>query len=55
MAYVGWQFTRAALVNIPAIVLAIVSALLVFRHKVNSVWLVLAGAVAGILIRAAGL
>ena len=55
MAYVGWQFTRAALVNIPAIVLAIVSALLVFRYKVNSVWLVLAGAVAGILIRAAGL
>ena len=55
MAYVGWQFTRAALVNIPAIALAIVSALLVFRYKVNSVWLVLAGAVAGILIRAAGL
>ena len=55
MAYVGWQFTRAALVNIPAIVLAIVSALLVFRYKVNSVWLVLAGAVAGILIRGAGL
>jgi chromate transporter len=55
MAYVGWQFTRAALVNIPAMVLAIVSALLVFRYKVNSVWLVLAGAVAGILIRAAGL
>ena len=55
MAYVGWQFTRAALVNIPAIVLAIGSVLLVFRYKVNSVWLVLAGAAAGILIRAAGL
>jgi chromate transporter len=55
MAYVGWQFTRAALVNIPAIVLAVVSALLVFRYKVNSAWLVLGGAIAGILIRAFGL
>ena len=55
MAYVGWQFTRAALVNIPAIVLAVVSALLVFRYKVNSAWLVLGGAFAGILIRAFGL
>jgi chromate transporter len=54
VAYVGWQFTRAALVNIPAILLALVSALLVFRYKVNSAWLVLAGAIAGILIRAAG-
>jgi chromate transporter len=54
MAYVGWQFTCAALVNIPAIVLAVVSALLVFRYKVNSAWLVLGGAIAGILIRAFG-
>src|SRR6516225_8966850 len=52
MAHVGWQFARAALVNIPAIVLAIVSALLVFRYKVNSVWLVLAGAILGILLQA---
>jgi chromate transporter len=55
MACVGWQFTRAALVNIPAIVLAVVSALLVFRYKVNSAWLVPGGAIAGILIRAFGL
>jgi chromate transporter len=51
MAYVGWQFTRAALVNIPAIVLAVASALLVFRYKVNSAWLVLGGAIAGILLQ----
>jgi len=51
MAYVGWQFTRAALVNIPAIVLALVSALLVFRYKVNSAWLVLGGAIAGTLLQ----
>lgn len=54
MAYVGWQFTRAALVNIPAIVLAVVGALLVFRYKVNSAWLVLGGATVGILLRALG-
>ena len=52
MAYVGWQFTRAALVNIPAIGLALVSALLVFRYKTNSAWLVLAGAIVGVLLQA---
>jgi chromate transporter len=51
MAYVGWQFARASLVNVPAAILAIVSAVLVFRYKVNSAWLVLGGAVAGILLR----
>ena len=51
MAFVGWQFTRAALVNIPAMVLAVVSALLVFRYKVNSPWLVLGGAIAGIVLQ----
>jgi chromate transporter len=52
MAHVGWQFARAALVNIPAIVLALVGALLVFRYRVNSAWLVLAGAIVGILLQA---
>ena len=54
MGFVGWQFARAALVNVPAVVLAIVSLVLVFRYKVNSAWLVLGGAVAGILLRAFG-
>ena len=52
MAYVGWQFARASLMNVPAAVLAIACAILVFRYKVNSAWLVLGGAVAGILLRA---
>ena len=51
MAYVGWQFTRAALVNLPAAVLSIMSVLLVFRYKVNSAWLVLVGALVGILLQ----
>jgi chromate transporter len=52
MAFVGWQFARASLVHVPAVVLAIVSAVLVFRYKVNSAWLVLGGAIAGILLHA---
>jgi chromate transporter len=51
MAVVGWQFARAAIVNMPAILLMIVSAGLVFRYKVNSAWLVLGGAIVGIVLR----
>jgi len=50
MAFVGWQFARASLVNAPAVILAILSAVLVFRYKINSTWLVLGGAIAGILL-----
>jgi chromate transporter len=49
MAFVGWQFTRGSLTNLPAILIAAVSAILVFRYKVNSAWMVLGGALAGIL------
>lgn len=51
MAYVGWQLARAVLVNWPGIVLSLASAILVFRYKVNSAWLVLGGALAGILLQ----
>jgi chromate transporter len=51
MAFVGWQFGRAALTNVPAAILATLSAVLVIRYKVNSTWLVLGGAAAGILLR----
>ena len=54
MAFVGWQFGRASLVNVPAVILATLSALLVFRYKVNSTWLVLGGAAAGIVLRLLG-
>jgi len=54
MAFVGWQFGRAALVNIPAVILAALSVVLVFRYKVNSTWLVLGGAAAGIVLRVLG-
>jgi chromate transporter len=54
MAFVGWLFGRAALVNVPAVILAALSAILVFRYKINSTWLVLGGAAAGILLRLMG-
>jgi chromate transporter len=54
MAFVGFQFARATLTNIPSVVLAIISAFLLFRFKVNSAWLVLGGAIAGILLRSLG-
>ena len=54
MAFVGWQFGRAALVNAPAIILAVLSVVLVFRYKINSTWLVLGGDAAGIALRVMG-
>jgi chromate transporter len=54
MATVSWQFARAAFVNLPAIVLGLVSLLLVFRYKTNSAWIVLGGATAGVLLRIFG-
>jgi chromate transporter len=51
MAEVSFQFARAALVDVPAVVLGVVSLLLVIRFRVNSAWLVLGGAVAGILLQ----
>jgi chromate transporter len=54
MATVSWQFGRAALVNVPAIVLGLASLVLVIRYRVNSAWLVLGGATAGILFQMLG-
>ncbi len=54
MGFVGWQFARASLVNWPAAVIAVISVVLVFRYRTNSAWLVVGGAVAGILLRSVG-
>ena len=51
MAFVGWQFARATLVGASPILIAAISAFLSIRYKVDSAWLVLGGAVAGILVR----
>jgi len=54
MATVSWQFAHAALVNVPAAILCLISLLLVFRYKVNSAWIVLGGALAGMALAAFG-
>ncbi len=50
MAVVTWQMGRAAIDDVPTAGLALVSAGLLFRFRLNSVWLVLGGAAAGLLM-----
>jgi len=51
MAAVTFQLGRAALVDISTVILLAVSAILLVRFRVNTVWLVLGGALAGLMIR----
>jgi len=50
MFFVTYLLARAALVDVPTILLAVFASLLLFRYRVNSAWLVLAGGVAGLLV-----
>ena len=49
MAAVTWQLGRAAVIDWFTAVLALISAVLVFRLKINSAWLVLGGGIIGLL------
>ena len=49
MAFVGFQFARETVTSPLAVVILAVAAVLVFRFRVNSAWVVLGGAVAGLL------
>jgi len=49
MAAVTWQLGRSALPDVRAAVIGVVALVLLLRYRVNSAWLVLAGAVAGLL------
>jgi chromate transporter len=49
MARVTWELGRAAVVDAVTVGLALVSALLLSRYRVNSVWLILGGAAVGLL------
>lgn len=51
MAAVTYQLGRAALVDWLTVIVAIVAAVLVFRFKINSVWLVLGGGTLGLLYK----
>ncbi len=55
MVFVEWQFARETLLNVPGIAIALIAAVLVMRFRVNSAWVVLGGAAAGILMRFAHL
>ena len=45
------QADRAAIVDAPTAALAVAAALLLLRFRINSAWLVLGGAVAGLVVR----
>ena len=49
MAVVTCQLTRAAIVDWLTLVLGLASAFLLVRYKLNSVWLILGGAVGGLM------
>ncbi|MCB0095413.1 MAG: chromate transporter, partial [Caldilineaceae bacterium] len=50
MMGVTWQLGRAAITDWLTALLAVVSAVILFRWQINSAWLVLAGAVIGLLL-----
>jgi chromate transporter len=49
MAAVTWQLGRASLTDPLTILIALVSLVLLVRFKVNSTWLILGGAIVGLL------
>ncbi len=51
MAAVAWELGRAAVIDWFTALLAVIAAALLIRFRVNSVWLVLGGGVAGIVYR----
>jgi chromate transporter len=51
MGVVAWQLGRAAIVDVPTLVIAIVSAVLLLTLRVNSAWLIIAAGVFGWLYR----
>ncbi len=55
MAAVTWQLGQTALINGFTVALSILSLVAIFRYRVNSIWLVLTGGVAGIMARALSL
>ncbi|WP_239651551.1 chromate transporter [Neosynechococcus sphagnicola] len=52
MAVVTWRLGQAALVDVLTLGIAVVSWVMVFGSAVNSVWLVIAGALIGFLVQA---
>jgi chromate transporter len=53
MLVVTYQLGRAALVDFTTLVLALISAFVLFRFRVNPAWLILVGAVVGWFLHSA--
>jgi chromate transporter len=51
MAGVAWQLGRAAIVDWPTLGLAAISAFVLFRFRVNSAWILLAGGLVGLVYK----
>jgi chromate transporter len=51
MLVVTWQLGRAAIIDLPTAALAVCSGVLLIHFRVNSAWLVAAGAGLGLLLR----
>jgi chromate transporter len=51
MAVVSWQLGRAAVIDLPTMAIAAGAAALLIGWRINSLWLVLAGAALGLLVR----
>lgn len=51
MTVVTWELGRSAIVGPVTIGLALASAVLLIRYKINSVWLILGGAIVGLVVR----
>jgi chromate transporter len=51
MAVVTWQLGGSAVSDLPTAFLAVTSAVLLLRFRLNSSWLVLGGALAGLAVR----
>jgi chromate transporter len=54
MAFVGFQFARQSVMSPLAAAIALAGAVLAFRYKVNSAWLILGGAVVGLVAMIGG-
>jgi chromate transporter len=51
MGVVAWQLGRAAIIDVPTLVIAIVSTALLLGFRVNSAWLIVAAGAFGWLYR----
>ncbi len=53
MAVVAWRLGHAAVIDLPTTIIALASAILLMRHRINSSWLIAAGGLSGILLSSA--